>query len=127
MPFVAGFVTAADSVIAEGAAFALGESREHRAFKILHDHWENSIQQDFKTMLLLPIALTRCDEAFDFLLDVVRFEFRDYATAAVKALKVYADHSHQRQQIRQAVGSRNDRYISEIYAGEFASEKETLS
>jgi hypothetical protein len=122
LDFVAGFLTSSDLLIAEGAALALGESREPQAFEILRNSWEDSINHEFKEMLLLPIALTRSDEAFDFLIDVVRCEYQDYASAAVRALKAYADDSKQRQKIHQAVVSRNDIKVSEVYASEFGTE-----
>jgi hypothetical protein len=122
MEFVAGFLPSSDILVAEGAALALGESREPQAFMILRDYWEGSIEHDFKEMLLLPIALTRCDEAFDFLLDVVRYEHRDYASSAIKALKVYRDDRGLCQEIQLAVASRNDSRVSEVYAREFEPE-----
>lgn len=122
MDFVAGFLTASNLLIAEGAALALGESREPQAFEILRNSWEDSINHEFKEMLLLPIALTRCDKAFDFLLNVVRCEYWDYASAAVKALKVYADDDKQCQKVHQAVVSRNDAKVSEVYTSEFDTE-----
>lgn len=122
LDFVAGFLTASDLLIAEGAALALGESHEAQTFKILRNHWEDSLNHEFKEMLLLPIALTRCDEAFDFLIDVVRCEYRDYASAALRALKAYADDSKQREKIHQAVVLRNDVKVSEVYASEFDTE-----
>jgi hypothetical protein len=122
MDFVAGFLTSSDALIAEGAALALGESREPQAFEILHNAWEDSINHEFKEMLLLPIALTRCDEAFDFLLNVVRCEYRDYASAAVTALKVYADDDKQCQKVHQTVVLRDDVEVSKVYASEFDNE-----
>jgi hypothetical protein len=119
MPFVAGFLTSSDVLIAEGAAFVLGESRELQAFNILCDHWENSINHEFKVMLLFPIALTRCDEAFEFLLDVIRYEHHDKAAAAVKALKIYDDDHDRRESIYQAVVTCNDARVFEVYADEF--------
>ena len=122
LDFVAGFLTASDLLVAEGAALALGESREIQAFEILRNYWEDSLNHEFKEMLLLPIALTRCDAAFDFLIDVVRCEYRDYASAALRALKAYADDNKQCKKIHQAVVSRNDAKVSEVYAYEFDTE-----
>lgn len=122
LPFVAGFLENPDLLIAEGAALALGESRDIQAFNILQAFWEDSIDREVKEMLLLPMALTRCDDAFKYLLDIVACEYRDYAAAAVKALKVYADNDTQREKIRQVVASRPETLISETYAHEFGSE-----
>jgi hypothetical protein len=122
LPFVAGFLENSDLLIAEGAALALGESREMQAFKVLQDQWEDSIDREVKEMLLLPMALTRCDDAFKYLLDIVACEYQGYAAAAVKALKVYADNDAQREKIRNVVASRPETLISETYAREFGDE-----
>jgi HEAT repeat protein len=121
MDFVAKYLNSPDLLIAEGAALALGESREPQAFHILRNHWKDSINHEFQEMLLLPIALTRCDEAFEFLLDVIRHEYRDKAVGAVRALKVYDDNHDQRKRIYQTVLARDDAKISETYANEFGS------
>jgi hypothetical protein len=123
LSFVAGFLENSDLLIAEGAALALGESREIEAFKILQDQWEDSIDSEVKEMLLLPMALTRCDEAFKYLLDIVACEYQGYAAAAVKALKVYADNDAQRENIRKAMASRHESLITETYAREFGDEE----
>ena len=120
VPFVAGFLSAADLMLAEGAALALGESRNSEAFNILRQHWEDAIEQDVKTMLILPMALSRCEEAFNFLLDVVRYEYRAYAAAAVSALKVHKNDDRQRQKIQQAVKERDDPLVSAEYTRAFA-------
>jgi len=122
LPFVAGFLTSADPLIAEGAALALGESRQVAAFYLLRRHWDESIAPDFKRMLLFPMALTRCEDAVEFLLDVARNEHQEYAAAAVKALKVYAEQESLRDKLYQAVVGRNERKVSEVYAREFKRE-----
>lgn len=115
LPFVAGFLSSADPILAEGAALALGESRKVEAFHALRAHWDNTIEQPVKIMLLLPMSLVRCDEAFHFLLNVVRQEYREYAAAAIKALHVYRDDLPRRQQIQQAVAERDERHIADVY------------
>jgi HEAT repeat protein len=122
LSFVAGFLEDSDLLIAEGAALALGETREIKAFNVLQDLWEDSIDSEVKEMLLLPMALTRCDEAFKYLLDIVACEYQGYAAAAVKALKVYADNDVQREKIRGTVASRRKTLISETYTREFGDE-----
>jgi hypothetical protein len=119
MPFVANYLTASDLLIVEGAALALGESRDPQAFALLRDLWEDTLDQELKKLLLLPMALSRCDDAFDFLLDVVACEYRDYAAAAVKALRVYADSQEQCEKIQHVVVARHDRSVTEAYENEF--------
>lgn len=119
MPFVAHYLTTPDLLVAEGAALALGESRDSQAFARLRDVWEDTLDQELKKLLLLPMALSRCDDAFGFLLDVVASEYRDYAAAAVKTLRVYADSEEQRERIRHVVATRQDRLVTEAYKNEF--------
>jgi hypothetical protein len=71
-------------------------------------------------MLLLPIALTRCEEALALLLDVVRDEHADSAAAAVKALSIYSDNPERRALIREAVLMPDDRVIAAAYEREIA-------
>jgi len=119
MPFVANYLTASDVLITEGAALALGESRDPQAFGLLRDVWEDTLDQELKKLLLLPMALSRCDDAFQFLLDVVACEYKDYAAAAVKALRVYADSEEQREKIQHTVTTRHDLLVTEAYNNEF--------
>jgi HEAT repeat protein len=119
LPFVAGFLTAQDPLTVEDAALALGNSRTEQAFEILRGHWEKSFSAQFKKMLLLPIALTRNDKAFDLLINVVEKEPQLDAVAALKALAICSDTDKRRDRVRQAAMSRNDSVITKASEGEF--------
>ena len=119
MPFVSEYLASDDEVVAESAAIALGESRKPEAFQILRDHWEDALRSDRRKTLLLPMALTRCDEAFEFLLEVVLDRPPDYAIAAVKALKIFAHDEGHRRRIRKSVEERDEFPITEAYKAEF--------
>ena len=67
----------------EEAALAIGNSRLTVAFDLLCAFRERNILPAMKRMLLLPIALTRCESAFALLLDVVQNEQRENAAAAI--------------------------------------------
>ena len=122
LSFVGEFLTANDHLIAESAAFALGESRQGGALEILRRHRENNIiRAEFQEVLLLSIALTRLDEAFEYLIDVIVDEQRGSAASAVKALKVYPYDDERCAEIRKAVVSRNDVMVSQAYASEFGT------
>jgi len=121
LPFVARFLGGPDLFVAEAAAIALGESRLPEAFGVLHSHWEDSIDPAFKEMLALPIALTRCDEALAFLLDVVETAHRDTAAAAVRALKVFDDDAC-RPRIRAAADTRDEPAVRRAYAEAFQAD-----
>ncbi len=84
IPWIERFLQQEDEIAAE-AALALGQTRDlealhtlRRAFSGHSDHW-------FGGVLLSAIALTRRDEAFDFLLEMVREESR-FATEAIPAI-----------------------------------------
>ncbi len=115
LDFVERFLTSRDPILAESAAFALGESRSKEAFDILRRHGESNMDPRFQDMLLTPIAITRLEEAFEYLLDVIETGGRDSAVAAVKAIKIYDDERH-RPRIHEAVTSRDDEKASEAYA-----------
>jgi hypothetical protein len=113
--FVERFLSAEDPGIAEEAALAIGGSRLPEAYALLRDIREREILPSFKRMLLLPIALTRCEEAFTMLLGVVQNERSENAKAAVQALSIYCDNPERREQIRIAVFARNDAVVTQAY------------
>ena len=120
LSFVGTFLSSHDHLIAEAAAFQLGESRKARAFEILCNYRQNNIiNSEFHEVLLLSIALTRLDEAFQYLIDVIADEHRGNAVSALKALKIYAYDDDLCTRIHKAVESRNDVMVSEAYASEF--------
>jgi len=115
LQFVAQFLPADDTAVAEEAALAIGNSRLKDAYVLLHDFLERSVQPIFKRTLFLAIALTRCEEAFLLLLGIVRDENPDNAAAAVQALSIYSNNPERREQIREASYLRNDHAIAEAY------------
>ncbi len=70
---------------------------------------------DFQDMLLMPIAVTRLEEAFEYLMDVIETGGRVSAVAAVKAAKIYGDDRHL-SRIHEAVTSRDDEKATEAFA-----------
>ncbi|MCP4693237.1 MAG: hypothetical protein GY859_34670 [Desulfobacterales bacterium] len=115
MNFLEKFLTSRDPVLAENAAFALGETRREEAFEILRKHGEENMNPDFQDMLLMPIAVTRLEEAFEYLMDVIETGGRASAVAAVKAAKIYGDDRHL-SRIHEAVTSRDDEKATEAFA-----------
>ena len=115
MGFVEQFLSYGDLILAENAAFALGESRLEEAFEILCRHREKSCDPEFQDMLLTPMAVTRLEEAFAYLIDILENGSRKSAVAAVNAVKIFGDEIHL-SKIREVVKSRNDAKVSEVYA-----------
>jgi len=119
LEFVADFLDR-EGAVAEEAALALGASRRAEAFLVLKERRRAAVHAAIRRMLLLPIALTRRDEAFDMLLGVAADEPRDQAEAAVAALKVWADDERRRGVIEQTVAGRDAPWLAQAYAREFA-------
>ncbi|MBN1672721.1 MAG: HEAT repeat domain-containing protein [Kiritimatiellae bacterium] len=115
MAFVAGFLKADDSALAQDAALALGNSRTAEAWHILRRRREDSIDPDFKNMLLLPIALTRQAEALAYLLALVKDAHPDDACAAVEALKIYEEDDTLRERVQTAVDGRDEAAVKEAW------------
>lgn len=106
--------------VAEQAALALGQSHEAEAFEILREQWETNVAPDFRRMLIVPISLLRRDDAFDFLLDVIRNSGPRLASEAVTALSVYAD-DRSRRKVRDAVNDRDDPTVTAAFTREFGA------
>ncbi|BBO84946.1 hypothetical protein DSCO28_55120 [Desulfosarcina ovata subsp. sediminis] len=102
--FVARFLNSSDMIIAENAAFALGESRLEEAFTILRRHREASPNPEWQELLLMPIAITRSEEAFDYLVEVIETETPGSVASARKAIRIFDDESH-RQRIPSTTGA----------------------
>lgn len=89
--FVAQFVDRNCAELYEHAALALAESRLPDVFEFLREKWTSTFDREFKQSLLLPMALTRCEPARDFLLSVLESGETRLATAAIAALTIYRD------------------------------------
>jgi HEAT repeat protein len=84
IPRVARFLSTADDIAGE-AALALAATHAPVAFTTLRVCLENARDQWFRSVLLSAIALTRQDEATEFLLNLVKSESL-HAEAAIEAL-----------------------------------------
>jgi len=116
VPFIAAFLSSEDKELAERAALALGESRLPEAFAALRRCWDDLVDFTFRKTLLLAIGLVRGNEAFDFLLHVVREEGRGAALRALEALAIYSAEEKRREQIREAVEASGDEKVREAFA-----------
>lgn len=119
--FVAGFLRVEDAAVATNAAIALGESRSPKALDALRQQWQDEIDVRARGLLLLPIALTRQDQALDFLLEVVTDEPMALAVAALAALRLYTGEPRQLQRIRDAVAARDDPELAAALATELTA------
>lgn len=118
LDFVARYLQSEDPAISQYAALAVAGSRLPRAFEVLRECWDTLVLPAAKTVLLVPIALIRRDEAFEFLVDVVRTSDKRVAAEAISALCMYTDSDSVRQ-IREAVESRRDAGLQRVFDSEF--------
>ena len=89
LEFVASFIEAADDMNQQAAILALGESRSAGAFAVLRRTAESSLRSESRAVAYIAIAVLRSDEAWDYLLHVVREEPVEQAGMALSALGHY--------------------------------------
>ncbi len=84
LEFAGRYLMGEDDKAAE-AALAIATLRSVDAFAVLKQRWERGVHADFGAVLLHAIALTRCEDAVEYLRGIVRREARG-DVAARKAL-----------------------------------------
>lgn len=84
IPWVGQFLALADDIAGE-AALALAATHSVEAFLVLRDRLDNARDTWFRSVLLSAIALTRQDEATEFLLELVKSESLS-AEGAIEAI-----------------------------------------
>jgi len=99
LEFVALHLASPDLACAHGAALALGESHHPKSFELLKQAWENESLPLPQYELLLPIALGRSDEAFNFLLDQMDDTPEAFMTGYLDALSVFSGNDQKRETI----------------------------
>jgi HEAT repeat protein len=117
--FIETFMRNPDLAIAEGAALAIGESHLPQAYDLLQRYWQEDVEPEFREMLLLPMGLTRCDAAFEFLIGQVEESSRALAESALTALRVFGAKSERARRIDEAVRHRKDPSLIKRYQKEF--------
>ncbi len=118
LAFVAAYMKHPDSDVPLEAALALGESRHPRAVPVLKEQRESMMGKG-RDRYCLPLALTRSEEAFDYLLEIVRAEPAARSAAALNALAILAADDARKQVIAGVVESRGDSMVRQAYAAEF--------
>ncbi len=106
--------------VAQEAALALGSLQDRAAFDALRAAREDTITSPRRMNLLLPMALTRCDEAYEYLLHVVRTENPAAAESALDALRILAADDRRRTEILDAVNGAGDKSLKSAYHKIFA-------
>lgn len=84
IPWINRFLAPSDDAAAE-AALAIAATHTPQAFEVLRERIDTESDPWFRSVLLSAIALTRQDEALDYLFDLIRTESL-HAEAAVEAI-----------------------------------------
>ncbi len=107
LEFVAHFLHDSPEIM-EGAALAIGESHHPDAFSTLKKCWHTLNDVTSQSALLLPMALTRHDEAFILLGHIVQESSLPLALSALEALALFATTPEHIQQIRDYGAARDE-------------------
>src|SRR5205085_1183145 len=120
LAFVAAYLGSGDEPIALSAALAIGEARAPGSFAALLRAWERPSSRHVaaRAGLLLPMALTRSEEGFEFLLAVAAAEDaqEELPLAAVRALRVLRSDGVRRERVEAALAARGDPRLTAAFA-----------
>ena len=120
VPFVGRFLRHEDVIVIETAAVALGESRTPEAYRLLRALWDERLDQGLRKSLLLPLALTRLDEALAFLLEVADTAGSAMAAEAIGVLgMVYGADETVRRKVEAVVAERGEEAVQRAFAKAF--------
>lgn len=114
LPFVETYLRAADPRLVEQAALALGESRLTAAVPLLRARWEANADLSLRGPLLIALALTRTEEAFTLLLELLP-DGGTPALLAVDALALYATDSRHRDRLEAAIRACRNPKLADRY------------
>jgi hypothetical protein len=120
LPFVREFLSNPDVSVAEEAALAIGEARLPESFPTLRAAWDLPTWSESRTLLLLPMALTRDDAALDFLMELIQEGQKYLAESAITVLGIYNGQPERVTVIQAAVDSRRSRELAQVFERVFA-------
>jgi len=87
--FVSEFLKSTDAEVRDEAALAMGAWRQPRAVQILIAAWNDTIDRDFRSVLLRALSSSREESALEFLLGLVREGSSYYSESALQALEIH--------------------------------------
>jgi hypothetical protein len=117
--FVSSFVDLEYPFLYEHAALTLAESRLPGVFELLKNKWTATFDREFKKSLLLPMAITRSEEAREFLISVIESGELGMATAAIAAMRIFAGDDSLRSRLERAIEGPNQKELSAAVRREF--------
>ena len=106
VPFVAERLAAADRDVARAAAMALGEARRPEAVSALRERLPGEDRPDVRHAIMLALATSRDDAAFDALLELVAHGSAADSKTAVEALRLYAHDEALQRRVQAALDAR---------------------
>lgn len=109
IPFVADSLAAADVDIARAAAMALGEARGSDAIAALRARLPSEDRRDVRHTIIVALASSRDDQAFDTLLELVATGAPADSKAAAEALGMFAHDEALQGRVRAALELRSSR------------------
>jgi HEAT repeat protein len=118
--FATGYLDSADLVLAENVAIAVGESNDKCAFPVLRETWERNLDKERKSTLLLAMALTRDDDAVEYLLSMIKEAHAPEAARALQAISIYSADERLHERVREAISSRKEREVIDAYEMAFS-------
>jgi HEAT repeat protein len=104
-PFVAERLATGDVDIARAAAMALGEVRRPEAVAALRERLSAENRPDVRHAIILALATSRDDAAFDVLLELIAGGSRADSKAAVAALGIFANDEALQRRVQAALAS----------------------
>jgi len=120
LPFVTECLHGGDTARTEQAALALGTARLPESFAILQKFWASNTDLELRKPLLLAIALTRSDEAFSYLLNILAEESLTTALHALEALAIiYGPEKNRRERIAETIKKRHTPRLADAFMGYF--------
>jgi HEAT repeat protein len=119
LELAAAFLDRKEPEIAEAAALALGESRVAGALGVLREWLGRTVDKDLRRAGFLAVAMLRREDAFDFLLEIVREGAEAAAREAVAALAAQRGDASLEERVRAAAATRDDAELGPAIARAF--------
>ncbi|MEE8523027.1 MAG: HEAT repeat domain-containing protein, partial [Thermoanaerobaculia bacterium] len=119
LEFVAGFLDPRRAVVAQAAALALGESRLEGAVEALTGAYGTCSDPDLRRTLLLAVAMTRREPAFDYLFQLLENARPGRAAEALAALAIHRHDESLTVRAEKIVRERGDSELRAVFKREF--------
>jgi HEAT repeat protein len=120
LPFVAGFLNAADADVRLEAAAALGECHEPDATRLLIENYQTNPDPEMKRAILLSLSASRQTAAAEFLLSVITEGRQEHAAIAIQSLAAGRFRDEYRDRVHTALAARDNPKLLASFEKEFS-------